>query len=137
MFSTLLSGPVAMMATLSSLVIGFFTKFVFELASGTAEGGGPIESLVRIVKQQNMVSKLDDTLGNNIMQWADFLLLKLLSSFASLLPDFRQFTNIDYVAHGFDVPPDLVLRQGFGTLAYLLAALVIGYFFLKSREVAR
>ena len=30
MFSTFLSGPVAMMATLAALVLGFFTQFIYE-----------------------------------------------------------------------------------------------------------
>ena len=48
MFSTFLSGPVAMLATLGALVGGFFSDFMFRLATGQTYGGGPFESIIRI-----------------------------------------------------------------------------------------
>ncbi len=40
MFSTFLSGPVAMLATISILVIGLFTQDISDLAAGITEGAG-------------------------------------------------------------------------------------------------
>ena len=59
MFSTFLSGAVAMMATLSSIVIGYFSGFIYDVATGGQEGGGPIESIIRIVTQQNVSVDLE------------------------------------------------------------------------------
>ena len=63
MFSTFLSGPVAMMATLASVVLGFFTKFIVDVAAGTVQGGGPVESLIRLVKQQNVTLDMEPGLN--------------------------------------------------------------------------
>ena len=41
MFSTFLSGPVAMMATLAALVLGFFAQFIFDVAQGAIAGRRP------------------------------------------------------------------------------------------------
>ena len=49
MFSTFLSGSVAMLATLGTLVGGFFSDFMFRLATGQTYGGGPFESIIRLV----------------------------------------------------------------------------------------
>ena len=73
MFSTFLSGPVAMIAIIATLVVmGFFTENVVDLFTAVIEhnykivpGGGPIESLIRIVTQQNITLELEPSLGIN------------------------------------------------------------------------
>ena len=71
MFSTFLSGAVAMMATLAALVLGFFTQFVFDVARGTIEGGGPVESFIRLIKQQNVTMQMEPGLTRNVVKVAD------------------------------------------------------------------
>ena len=62
-FSTFLSGPVALMATISAIVLGFFGQFVRDIATGDdVMGGGPIESFIRIVTQ----AERDDRSGNEL-----------------------------------------------------------------------
>lgn len=63
--------------------------------------------------------------------------MSFMTAVTSLLPDFQKFDNINYVAHGFDVPPDQVLVQVFTSLAYVAGVFAVGYFFLRTREVAR
>jgi hypothetical protein len=137
MFSTFLSGAVAMMATLATLVMGFFKQFVFDVAGGTVEGGGPVESFVRLLKQQNVTTKLEPGLTTNVIEALDKVFMSFMTAVTSLLPDFQKFDNINYVAHGFDVPPDQVLVQVFTSLAYVAGVFAVGYFFLRTREVAR
>ena len=71
MFSTFLSGPVAMLATVAILVIGCFTEDIHDLANGITQGGGPFESLVRIVKQQNMTIEMEEGLTKTVVQSVD------------------------------------------------------------------
>jgi ABC-type transport system involved in multi-copper enzyme maturation permease subunit len=137
LFSTFLSGPVAMLATIGSIVVGFFAETIADLASGAAVGGGPIESLVRIYLQTNQTSPLEEGIARDAMQFVDKILTGFLQGTAYLLPDFHRFTNIDHVAYGFDVPVDNILMQLTLTLGYLLAVTVVGTFILKTREVAR
>ncbi|HEV3137288.1 MAG TPA: ABC transporter permease [Pirellulales bacterium] len=137
MFSTFLSGAVAMMATLAALVLGFFTKFVFDVAQGTVQGGGPLESFIRIVKQQNVTLQMEPGLATDVVKGIDAVFMFFMQSVTSLLPDFRQFSTVDYLAHGFDIPADVVGVQFFSGLGYLAAVIAIGYLFLRTREVAR
>lgn len=137
MFSTFLSGAVAMMATLATLVMGFFKQFVFDVAGGTVEGGGPIESFVRLLKQQNATTKLDPGLSTSVIEGLDKVFMWFMTAVTSVLPDFQKFDNVNYVAHGFDIPPDQVVVQVLTSFTYIAGVFAVGYFFLRTREVAR
>ena len=137
MFSTFLSGPVAMLATLAALLLGSSTAFIFGVAQGTVEGGGPIESFVRIAQQQNATSPLEPGLTTDVVKAVDTVFMAVMTSVTSLLPDFGQFDNVEYVSHGFNVPGDVVLVQIFTGLGFVAAMFAVGYFFLRTREVAK
>jgi len=137
MFSTFLSGPVAMIATLSVLVIGFFSGFVTELATGKNIGGGPMESAIRLVTQENLVSELEPGLRTTAAKMADRVFEQVLRGVAASVPGFADFSYADFVADGFYIPRDRVLMGLCTMLAFLLPVFVVGYFFLKTREVAR
>jgi len=138
MFSTFLSAPVAMLATIGVLIAGFVPNvFLQNLASGEALGGGPIESAVRLVTQQNMISELNPGLQTTIAKMGDKVAQVFLRAIASVVPDLGQFNTSRRVAEGFDIPSNVILVHATTTLAYLLPALVVGFLFLKMREVAR
>jgi hypothetical protein len=144
MFSTFLSGAVAMLATLGSLVMGYFTGFVDDLFKGVIEnnrklmpGGGPIEAFIRLVTQKTITVPYEESMGINVVYFVDRILMYIIDAWTSLLPDFGSFSNVNFVASGFNVPGDLVLEQATKTAAYLLGAVLAGFMFLRMREVAR
>ncbi|NUQ61752.1 MAG: hypothetical protein HUU20_04640 [Pirellulales bacterium] len=137
MFSTFLSGPVAMVATLGALVGGMFSGFLTDLAWGKVLGGGPIEALIRLVTQQNQITEMDPGLRTEAAQMLDRVLQYFLWAISAILPPFGEFNYADYVAYGFDISGDLMLVRLFSAAAYLLPVFLAGYFFLKTREVAR
>lgn len=138
MFSTFLSGPVAMVATMSSLVLGFFGTLAFDVATGATPGGGPIESLIRIPMHTAATIELD--LGNKtletVIQVADQAILYSVGALFQAIPSFGQFNTSEFVAYGYDIPGSLLLRHITMTLAYFILTSLIGYFFLKTRELA-
>ena len=66
-------------------------------------------------------------------------MLFLMQGVASLLPDFSKFDEafVTHLAKGFDISSDTVGIWGLRGVAYLCVAFVVGYFFLKTREVAK
>jgi ABC-type transport system involved in multi-copper enzyme maturation permease subunit len=138
MFSTFLSGPVAMVATMSSLVLGFFGSLAFDVATGTTPGGGPIESMIRI--PMHTAATIDLDLGNTtletIVQLADRGILYTVWTLFQAIPSFGQFNTSEFVAYGYNIPGSLVGRHLTMTLAYFVLTSLIGYFFLKTRELA-
>jgi hypothetical protein len=143
MFSTFLSGPVALLAAVSMLLVGQFREFIARLftsqVTGDATlvpGGGPIESLYRIVTQTSITLELDPTPAVQAMKAFDTILLAPMRLAAGLFPSLSELGTSDFVAGGFDIPGDLLGAHAAETVGYVLAFFVIGVFCLKAREVA-
>lgn len=138
MFSTFLTGPVAMISTLAALTLGFFGSFATGALTGEIVGGGPIEALIRTLTQQSPTIPID--LGSPLLEgtikFIDQGALSILSALTSALPNFQALNTSDFVAYGINIFGDLVARHGVITLGYLALTTIIGYFFLKTREFA-
>ena len=149
MFSTFLSGPVAMMATLACFVLGM-GNVVDQIdgiqiamsdpeAKGAIHGGGPIESFIRLVRQQNLTSPLDiGEPGETIIRQIDRGVIETLAVVKNyFLPKLGEFNYDKYVALGYNIPGDLVAAGLITTFGFFLAMFAIGYFCLKTREIAK
>jgi len=143
MFSTFLAGPVALLATLSVVMIGQFREFISRLFESQvtgdatiAPGGGPIESLYRIVTQTSITLELDPTPAVQAMKTLDTFLLAPMRLGAALFPSLGSLGTSDFLAGGFDIPLDLLAEHGMETLGYLIAFFIAGALCLRAREVA-
>jgi len=138
MFSTFLSGPVAIIATVSIIVLGFFGFFIDEIVSGANKGGGPIESLIRIPLQSGSGSELD--LGNVTLETTiraiDRGILICVQTLKNAIPNFIQLGTADFVAYGVNLFGGLLCRHLTICGGYFLMTGIISYFFLKTREMA-
>lgn len=137
MFSTFLSGPIATLATVGMLIGGFFREYMIDLATGKTYGGGPVESFIRILTQQNVVVEMEAGLRTTVAKSVDAVLLKCLYVTAHLLPEFGKYSAADYVSYGFNTPANWIAQQGLTALGFVVVLFIAGYFFLKTREVAR
>jgi len=135
--STLVNGPVAMMFTLAFITLGFFRQFFINVAIGKQVGGGPLESLYRLVTQMNQMSPLPDNLGTQLITAIDAPLKQGMLSLTYVLPDFRSLDTVDYVKWGFNIPMNHLMQDITVCLAYVIGLFIIGYFFLRTREVAK
>ena len=137
MFSTFLSGAVAMVATIGVLIAGFFTEYLAGLGHGEVIGGGPFEAFRRLVNQDNVMTELAPGLGTDVVVLTDRLFQPAMIAISSVLPPFDEFGCAGFVANGFDIPPDFILTRTFMALAFFVPLFIIGYLFLRNREVAR
>lgn len=145
-FSTFLSGPVALLGSLSAIVLGFFGQFVREIttgivygggATGARYGGGPIESFIRIITQQNVMTDMEiNAILTQIIRGADLALMSLLHAATFILPDYTQFDTTEFVADGYNIFGALVAEQLVMAAVYFTVVTIAGYFFLKTREIA-
>lgn len=134
MLSTFLSGPVAMLATVMSYVTGYFTQFVVDVSTGKLEGGGPLESLIRIIQQKNLVTPLEQ--GGRVVSVIDKVMLAVMWLFSYLMPDYSKLETSAFVSQGYDIPWQLMEQHVLTTLVYFVVLATLGYLILKSREVA-
>jgi hypothetical protein len=137
MWSTFLNGPIAMLATIGTMVGGYFVNFLDGLATGRELGGGLFESGYRIVTQNNLTSELEKTLTTTTAIWADKFLKVPLFIMARLLPDLSSLNDVDYVADGYNIPFNVLSIHATMSLGFLLPVLILGFLFFKMREVAR
>ncbi len=138
--SALLTGPIALMLTSSLVLLGYYKEFFVSVARGAAEGGGPLEALVRLVTHMNLTSPFPnekDRFEIQLLKNVDNVIGVFMQGVANILPDFTQFNGSSYVASGFDIPWPLIVQQLLTCLAFVIGSTVIGYFFLRNREVAR
>ncbi len=142
MFSTFLSGPVAMVATFVCVLLGFAAEQIYDIRyymdRNEAMGGGPVESLVRLLRQDAMTTQLDvDNVANRVIRVVDSAAIYTLDAIATSLPNLpKMLGTAEYAASGFDIFGSLLARHGVATLGYFILAFVISYFFLKTREIA-
>lgn len=135
--STFLSGPVAGLTTFAVVLCGFFIGFLRDLATGSIEGGGPLESLHRIWTGRNSMVELEPTFWVNVMQNIDAAFAKVMWALTFTVPDLAGYNTASFVANGFDIPMDVLGPNMLKTFAYAVPTLVLGYFFLKMREIAK
>lgn len=143
-FSTVVGTPLVMMGVIAVMIVGFNNDFIQGLARVDAvgnlineEGGGPIESIVRIVTQTNMMTDLETGVFNTVIQKTDYGLVKLLQMLTYLAPDFRQLNFSDYLVYGYSVDNQEMLIGVAITIAFLLGLILLGYFCLKTTEIAK
>ena len=139
MFSTFLSGPVALMATLGHVVAGLFSGFMGELAAGKVIGGGPFESLHPHRHAAEPGRRTGAGPANQRRRrWATACWRGCCGCCRPMLPAFdalrfRRLTWPTASTSAADCCSSGVLRAA----AFVLPVAVAGYFFLKLREVAK
>lgn len=137
MFSTFLTGAVAMLATLASIGIGYLGKFIVGVATGSLMGGGPIEALIRIVTQLNLQVDLDiGRVPLAIIQGIDRVLMGAMRAMSGILPNYGVFNTVPHVAYGYNIDGALMTIQVLTAFSYVAAVSLVAYFLLKTREIA-
>lgn len=146
-FSTFLNAPVTMFGTIVMIIVGFFTTFIRDMLPvadpGLGEqvakpiGGGPIESFIRVVTQQNMMVDLDTGIATTFVEQADKLIVQVLNAITYLAPNFSQLNFADFLTNGYAIDSQRIMVAVTITLAFCVGLTVLGYFALKTREIAK
>lgn len=138
LFSTFLSGPVAMASTFGILVAGFCKQLFIEIAHLEALGGGPIEAYTRLVDHDNMMIELPNTFSTHLGQTFDRIAAGFLSVIGLALPSFSDFNYYaDCVANGYSIPWNSILVHIVTTISIVVPLFILAYVILRNREVAK
>ncbi len=134
---TFLSWPVALLTTISFFVAGQVAfSFLLEFAGQSMVGGGPFESLIRLLSHDNQMTELSPTLIVVTAKTFDALVMPVMSRLVFIVPNFSALDVSNTVADGFAVSWTLLGINTLMALAYALPFSIAGYFILKNREVA-
>lgn len=135
--STFLSAPITMLGTIVMIILGFFTTFIRDMTDPEHVGGGPIESFVRVVTQQNMVLELDTGIAETFIKQTDYGIIQMLNSITYLAPNFAQLNFSEPLTMGYAIDAQRVLIALTITIAFCVGLTILGYFSLKTREIAK
>ena len=134
---TFLSWPVALLFTIAFFVAGHAAFAVLrDFFLSTVQGGGPFESLIRLLTHDNQMSDLAATPGVIVAKTLDSVVMPVMSRMVYLIPNLSSLDVSNTVAEGFAVTWPLVLQSTMIALAYVIPFSIFGYFILKNREVA-
>jgi len=138
LFSTFLSGPVAMISTIGIMIAGFSKSFVIKLGFNEVLGGGPFESFYRLMIQQNLVADLPTSMATQFIKSADIVYSKFLLLIGYAVPPLSKYAVYDTaLVSGFNIPMDWILSHTVMTLAYAVPLFIVAYLILSNREVAK
>ena len=134
---TFLSWPVALLTTIAFFVAGQLAfAFLVDFSRQAILGGGPFESLIRILTHDNQMSELTPTAGVVLAKTLDSLVMPVMSMMVYLVPNFQALDVSNMVADGFMVSWRALGLNTLLALAYVLPFSFAGYLILKNREVA-
>jgi hypothetical protein len=138
LFSTFLSGPVAMISTVSVMITGFAKAFMVEIGLNRILGGGPFESFYRLLIQQNMVVDLPTSFSTSFIKASDQVFSLFIRLIGQAIPPFSEYAIYNKaVVSGFDIPVNWLMNHTLMTLAYAVPIFVVAYLILSNREVAK
>jgi hypothetical protein len=135
--STFLNGFVALLATGGALVASLFIDQIRSIADPDTIGGGPFESLLRVLNRSPMTTDLDpNALLTHIVVWLDSGFRGLMHALLAALPDLSRLSSVNFVAHGVSVPWNNLFVQLFMLLGFIIPLCLFAHYILKGREVA-
>jgi hypothetical protein len=134
---TFLSWPVALLTTIAFFIAGQIAfAFLIDFTRQAVLGGGPFESLIRLLTHDNQMSDLAPTAGAIIAKTLDSLVMPVMSMLVYIVPNFQALDVSNTVADGYAVSWSLIVSNTLLALAYALPFSIVAYFILKNREVA-
>jgi ABC-type transport system involved in multi-copper enzyme maturation permease subunit len=136
--STYLSGVISLLCTFFLVGAALLRDFIFELGSGRAAGGGPVEAGWRIFNHLPIASPFEQSPAASVGHAVDAAYTWLWHFLRNLVPDIYRFNLTDYVASGFDIPwARVLLWDNFVPLVgYLLPLAILAYYLMRAREIA-
>jgi hypothetical protein len=134
---TFLSWPVALLTTIAFFIAGQLAfAFLVDFTRQAIMGGGPFESLIRLLTHDNQMSELTPTAAVVLAKTLDSLVMPLMSLLVYVVPNFQALDVSNNVADGFAVSWGVILQNTLLAIAYALPFSFLGYLILKNREVA-
>jgi hypothetical protein len=136
--STYLSSVISLLGTMFLFIAGLFVDYLKEIADKKVDGGGPLESALRIGGHMPIAAKLDDSPTKTLVDAIDGFFSWWIGRVLNLIPNVNRHDLVQYVANGFDIGwMDVLFLDNVLPLAgYLVPWAILAYYLMKYREIA-
>jgi hypothetical protein len=136
--STYLSSVISLLGTMFLFIAGLFVDYLKDIAEKKIDGGGPLESALRIGGHMPLAAKLEDSPTKTLVDAIDGFFSWWIGRVMNLIPNVNRHDLVQYVANGFDIGMlDVLLLDNVLPLAgYLIPWAILAYYLMKYREIA-
>jgi len=134
--SSYLTGVISLLFTMILYMGGLVQEFIQQVAMGKNPGGGPVESLFRLVRRENMAAPLEQTTANQIATTSDVFFRWIIRRLLDIIPDVERLDFTVFVAEGFDISGTQLILNALIVMGYLTPWAILAYFLLRWREIA-
>ena len=114
----------------------FYRGKTVEIYIGTSVGGGPFESMSRLLKAEQPTTPLTESAGTKALGLFDRFTAWVFRRVQNVIPDSDSFNWNRFVSEGFNINTEYLVVNLLVTFGYLLPWAILAYYLMKSREVA-
>ncbi len=135
--STYLAGVISFLCAGFLFLAGYAGEHLQDLASGHSFVGGPFRSMNQILNAQQATAQVDE--ANPLARAAEGLdqgFAWLVRRFLNVVPDVYSYSWTSFVQEGFNIPFESLVMNLLVMVGYLLPWFILGYYLMRSREVA-
>jgi hypothetical protein len=134
--STYLSGVIALLATVFIYISAYFAEHLRDVATSQSTGGGPFESLTRLLTTATPTTPLDENATQKTIQGMDAAFAWLFRRYENIVPNIDAFTWTNYLKEGFNINGEYLILNLILLFGYLLPWAMLSYYLIRNREVA-
>ena len=135
--STYLAFVVAFLGASMLFLSGYAIEHIQDVSSGSSYAGGPLRAMTNLLKAETPTAQPDASSAvTNVTGIGDQFFSWFIRRVVNMIPDVESFSWTNYVSEGFDVPVECIVMNVVVTAAYLLPWFILGYYLMRSREVA-
>lgn len=134
--STYLSGVIALLATIFLYISAYFSDHLRDVATGQSTGGGPFESLTRLLSANSPTAQLEQTATKTTIDIGDRFYAWVFRRYENIVPNIDAFTWTNYLKEGFNINAEYLLVNAIILFGYLLPWALLSYYLIRNREVA-
>jgi hypothetical protein len=135
--STYLTGVISAICVSIIFAAGYAAEHIADIATGTNFVGGPFRAVNQLLRAEQPTSQMDPTNPlNRAVVGLDEGFAWIVRRFINMVPDVDAFGWTSYVSEGFSIPLECLVMNVVVTIGYLLPWFVLGYYLMRSREVA-
>ncbi len=135
--SSYLAFVVAFLGAMALFLSGYAIDHIVDVSSGRSYAGGPLKAMTNLVKAETPTAQPDESSAvTQATSWLDQLVAWMIRRVVNMIPDIQGMSWTQYVAEGIDIPVEALVMNVIVTAAYLLPWFILGYYLMRSREVA-
>ena len=134
--STYLSGVIGLLATGLLFLAGYISEHLNDIASGNSFVGGPFRSMNQILRAEQPTAQTDTGAIGEAATFGDRAVSWLFRRVSNLIPDVESYVWTEFLSEGFNIPLEFLVMNLVVMIGYLLPWFVLGYYLLRSREIA-